>query len=102
MGIFGKSEQEKSVEDLMKTYGGNTKVEELESNLVKELSAIFNRNNIDLKQKESIAKSKVDEFSDKIVECLLTDEVVTQAIRTTPKNNNNIIKSIVLMFRPKK
>lgn len=102
MGLFGKSEQEKSVEDLMKTYGGNTKVEELESKLVKELSSIFNRNNIDLKQKESIAKLKVDEFSDKIVECLLTDEVVTQAIRSTPKNNNNIIKSIVLLFRPKK
>ncbi|PKK97798.1 MAG: hypothetical protein CVV57_10415 [Tenericutes bacterium HGW-Tenericutes-2] len=102
MGLFGKSEPEKSVEELMQSYGGNSNVEELETKLVKELSAIFNRNNINLTQKETIAKAKVDEFTDNIVECLLTDETVTKVIRATPKNTNSIVKSFVLMFRPKK
>lgn len=99
MSIFSKKtvEQEKTVQDLIESYGGNVNIEDKEKKLVEDLFNIFSRRDLVESVRRSNAKAKVDAYTDELVEILLTDETVVKVI----KGSNNTAKNIAQFFAGK-
>lgn len=102
MGWFKKNEQKPTIDDLIGSYGGNARVEELEAKLLTDLSQIFNNRTSIEALKYSQAKNKIDWFSDQLVLTLLSDEAVLNIIRANNDNNVNIWRQIADAFNPQK
>jgi len=102
MGLFRKKAPEKTMESIMAEYGGNPNIENLEKLLVKDLTGIYGNRASLPALKELQAKERIDHFSDQVIECLLTDEVVLGAIQADHEDEKNWIRIIVDGFKPKK